>query len=95
MDETNGSGNMIPQDKAQELADAFLKERYYDSEKILFQACEQVHSGEQLIYRFSGQLIEKTRALIDRLARDKSSNTFKFVIEVSSKNGRVLNYYLT
>jgi hypothetical protein len=95
MDETRSTENIIPQKKAEELADAFLKERYYDHEKIVFQACEQVRAGEKLIYRFSGLLVEKTRALIDRLARDKSGVTYKFVVEVDSRNGRVLNYFLT
>jgi hypothetical protein len=94
MDETNGV-NIITPEKAEELADAFLRERYYDHDKIVFQAREQVQSEEQVVYRFSGLLVEKTRGLIDRLARDKSSATYKFVIEVSSKNGKVLNYYLT
>jgi hypothetical protein len=94
MDETN-SVNIITLEKAEELADAFLKEKYYDREKIVFQASEKVQSGEQLIYRFSGLLVEKARGLIDRLARDKSGVTYKFVVEVSSKNGRIINYYLT
>ena len=85
----------ISREKAQELADSFLRERHYNFEKIDFQACEKVESGGQLIYRFSGLLIEKSTAFLDRLARDRSSTTFKFVIDVDSKNGRVLNYYLT
>jgi hypothetical protein len=95
MDENGSTENIIQQSKARELADAFLRERYYDSEKIEFQACEDVRAGEQLIYRFSGLLIEKSRALIDRLARDKSSVTYKFVVEVDSNRGKVLTYYLT
>jgi len=95
MDTTGDNRGIISQDRAEELADTFLKERHYNYDKIVFQTCERVCTENQLVYRFSGLLIEKTRALIDRLARDKSSVTYKFVIEVNSDNGKVLNYYLT
>jgi hypothetical protein len=95
MDELKENQNIISQDKAKELADAFLKEKYYDFDKVIFQASEQVQSSELLIYRFSGLIIDKVHSMIEQLARDKSKVTFKFVIDISSKNGRVLNYFLT
>jgi len=95
MKDTDSNQDTISQSKAEELAGAFLKERHYEHEKIVFQSCEQVQAGEHLIYRFGGILVEKTRALMDLLARDKRAVTYKFIIEINSKNGRVLNYYLT
>lgn len=94
MTTTSNNQDIIPQDRAEELAEAFLKERHYNYDKVIFQTCEDVQVGNLLVYRFSGLLIEKTRALIEILARDKSSVTYKFVIEINSDSGRVLNYYL-
>lgn len=86
---------LIPQEKAQARADAYLRERHFKHEKIIFQGCEMVESGGQMIYRFRGLLIEKPASLIDMLARDRKHTTYKFMIDVNAKNGRVLTYQLT
>lgn len=94
-DNIDNDQNIISQERAEKLADDFLKERYYNYEKVIFKSCEKVQNEDQSVYRFSGLLIEKTRAFIDKFARDKRGVTYKFVIEVNSNSGRVLNHYLT
>jgi hypothetical protein len=85
----------IPEEKARAKAEAYLKERHFKFEKIVFQGCEQVQSSDLPIYRFNGLLIEKPASLLDMLARDRKNTTCKFVIDVNADNGRVITYHLT
>lgn len=94
MDETTANQEFITQEKAEKLADAYLKQRYYNFDRIIFKECEELKNEGIIFYRFKGQIIEKTRNLMDMLSRDRSSFTYQFVIDMSSKNGKVLNYYL-
>ena len=75
-----------------EIARKYLQERYYKYDQIIFKACESLTTPEFPVYRFSGLIIEKSRAFLDRLSRDKSAVTFKFIIDISSLDGRILNH---
>lgn len=86
---------IIPEEKARARADTYLKERHFKYEKVVFQDVELIDRDGQIIYRFKGLLIEKPSSLIDMLARDRKSSTYKFIVDVNAKNGRVLSYQLT
>ncbi len=86
---------MIQEEDARSRADAYLRERHFKYEKIIFQSSELAESDGRIIYRFRGLLIEKPVSLIDMLARNRKNTTYKFVIDVNSTNGRVLTYQLT
>lgn len=94
MESISQNDAIIPQEKAMEIARNYLRDRYYNSDQIIFKDCELLITDEFSIYRFNGLMVEKSRSFIDRLARDKSAVTFKFMIDIGSKDGKVLNYII-
>jgi len=82
----------ISEDKAKELVDRYLHERYFDFEKISFNSVEMVSIQENPSYRIYGTVRVKSRSLLDRLIIDKKAYTYKFMVDMNALTGRVINY---
>ncbi len=83
---------LISEEKAKELTDSYLHERYYDFDKILFSSVENARIQEKPVYLVYGTVHVKSRSLFDRLMVDKKAFTYKFKVEVNAVTGRIINY---
>lgn len=92
MSESSIDGNVISETMAQEIASNYLHARYYNSKRISFNSCESVSMRGVLIYRFHGDILEKSTNMLDRIARDKKASTYKFMLNMNSQNGEIINY---
>ena len=83
----------IAEDKAQELAQQYLKEIYYNIERMTFLSCEMISfENNNVVYRLQGIVNMKTRSLLNRFVTDKSANNYQFTIDVNAKSGQIMNY---
>ena len=94
MSDPTSERELISEEKAKELSDRYLHERYYDFDKISFSSVENTHIQETPVYLIYGTVEAKSRSLFDRLIVDKNAFTYKFKVEVNAVTGRVINYEL-
>jgi hypothetical protein len=82
----------ITEEKAMELAQQYLKEIYYNIEKMRFLGCETLSFEDNLTYRLQGIVNMKSRSLINRFIADKSANVYKFTIDINARSGQIVTY---
>jgi hypothetical protein len=92
MSDITSERELISEEKAKQLSDRYLHERYYDFDKISFSAVENASIQETPVYRIYGTVHVKSRSLFDRLMMDKNAFTYKFMVEMNAITGRVINY---
>jgi len=83
---------LIPEDKARELTDRYLHERYYDFEKIVFKSIENGTINDNPVYRLYGTVRLKSRSIMDKLIIDQKAYSYKFMVEMNALNGHIINY---
>jgi hypothetical protein len=92
MSDSNVSRDPMPLEKARKLADLYLRNRYYDFEKIQFSGHEIVATGDTTIYRLHGKIRVKSRSLLDNIGFHRMENTYKFVLDIDGLTGKTINY---
>jgi hypothetical protein len=94
MSDLTSEHELISEEKAKELSDRYLHDRYYDFDKISFSSVENTRIHETLVYLVYGTVQVKSRSMFDRLMIDKKAFTYKFKVEVNAVTGRIINYEL-
>jgi len=85
-------GKLMPEDQARELAERYLRSRYYELEKVKFSACELTTIESDLAYRFQGTVFMKSRGIMDRFVFNKVNNSYRFKFDINAENGQIINY---
>jgi hypothetical protein len=83
---------LISEDKARELTDRYLHERYYEFQKIVFTSIENGTVDENPVYRLYGTVRLKSRSIMDKLIIDQKAYSYKFMVEMNAVNGHIINY---
>ncbi|RPJ62619.1 MAG: hypothetical protein EHM12_04235 [Dehalococcoidia bacterium] len=83
---------LISEDKARELADRYLHERYYEFEKIIFTSIENGTVNENPVFHLYGTIRLKSRSIMDKLIIDQKAYSYKFMVEMNAVNGHIINY---
>jgi hypothetical protein len=83
---------LISEEKARELTERYLHQRYYDFEKIVFTSVENGTVNENPVYRLYGSIRLKSRSIMDKLIIDQKAYSYKFMVEMNAANGHIINY---
>ena len=92
MSEITPKPDLISEDKAQDLVDSYLRNRYYDFDKLKFTGVENTVIKDTEAYRIYGTVHVKSRSMFERIVHDKNASTYKFTVEINAINGRIINY---
>jgi hypothetical protein len=92
MSETTPGPELISEDRAKDLVDIYLHERYFDFEKLKFTGVESTLVKDAPAYRICGKVHVKSRSMFERVIHDKNASTYKFTVEINAVNGRIINY---
>jgi hypothetical protein len=92
MSETAPQPELISEDKAKDLVDSYLRNRYYDFDKLKFTGVESTVIKDTPAYRIYGTVHVKSRSMFERIVHEKNASTYKFTVEINAINGRIINY---
>ena len=85
---------MLTEDEAQNVAEAFLQEKYFNS-KISFLGNHLITRNDAQVYQLHGEMNMQSHGVFDRFIIDKTANKYLFKIEIDAREGCVANYELT
>jgi hypothetical protein len=85
---------LLTEVEVQKIANSFLSNKYFDS-KITFIGYPMADSGGEQIYKLYGEITMHSRGFLSRFTGPKSTNTFKFEIEIDARQGKIINYEIT
>jgi hypothetical protein len=85
---------MLTEDEAQNVSEAFLQEKYFNS-KINFLDNHLITRNDSQVYQLHGEMTMQSHGVFDRFVIDKTANRYLFKIEIDADGGYVVNYELT
>lgn len=92
MADLSNKQHLMSLEEVQAKADQYLKNRYFDFEKIRFDSHEITAFEGSTMFRLHGGIRAKSRSLIDNMGFFKKPDTYKFLIEIDAVNGKIINY---
>lgn len=87
--------NSISFEEARELADRYLRGRYYDFDKIHFGSHAVVVVGDTTLFRLYGSIRVKSRSLLENIGFARKTDSYKCVLDIDSLTGKIVNYEFT
>lgn len=85
---------LLSEIEAQQAAEKFLLAKYFDS-KVDLSDNQLITRDTVQIYQLRGEIIMRSRGLLDRFVSDKAMNRYYFQIDIDAREGHILNYEFT